>query len=527
MNASVRIRVLPAILPIDGREVEFQTTVTHIQWRYVNAIGAQAPWTDLIALSALVGPAGPSVEMRSNGSHIQYRVVGAVTWLDIVPLSDLSGPQGEQGPQGDVGPEGPQGVEGPEGPEGPQGPVGPGLADGDKGDLTVSGSGTAWDINDGAVTEPKHATGGVSTRALAAGAVTEAKMLAALVADLRMVGPGDGRSALIYHSATTVALNGETSFAMSGFRFRARYKKGRAPVFAAPAPNAFGQHIISIGNGTSTKGDLGAENWSTENTYYAAYVVANDGDAAAQFKVMPYISCLDTTGPQVRFGQTTENRRASANSLKSLQLPTNAINGVDCLIISETVDSRPNAWSGRVEKLSSTGTNYALIQGGNYGGIAQWDWLLPAPPGFQHYRYLGTFYRDTAEIRNFADSGTIVATRGGENTQANIDGAITSAVKVPFDSFISPLATAVIFAHGDTISGSHDGNLVSRWGTDESNHDIGEFYYRYVGADSASYVHQFPHLPFSFQQALYCYSGGSLNIAGTTRHAYPRGWLEP
>lgn len=40
----------------DGGLVEYQTTATHIQWRYVGG----TTWTNLVALSAITGPAGPS-----------------------------------------------------------------------------------------------------------------------------------------------------------------------------------------------------------------------------------------------------------------------------------------------------------------------------------------------------------------------------------------------------------------------------------------------------------------------------------
>lgn len=39
----------------DGREVEFQKTATHIQWRYVGAVS----WTNLVALVDITGPQGP------------------------------------------------------------------------------------------------------------------------------------------------------------------------------------------------------------------------------------------------------------------------------------------------------------------------------------------------------------------------------------------------------------------------------------------------------------------------------------
>lgn len=111
------------------------------------------------------GPAGPTGAVGADGAD------GA------------TGPQGEtgeQGIQGDPGPQGEPGVSdtpGPEGPEGPAGPEGPPGADStvpgppgadgadgadgapgagtppddNYGDITVSGSGTVWEINDSAV----------------------------------------------------------------------------------------------------------------------------------------------------------------------------------------------------------------------------------------------------------------------------------------------------------------------------------------------------------------------------------------
>ena len=48
---------------IDGREVEFQTTATHIQWRYkATSTQTASAWTDLVALEDIKGDDGSNIE---------------------------------------------------------------------------------------------------------------------------------------------------------------------------------------------------------------------------------------------------------------------------------------------------------------------------------------------------------------------------------------------------------------------------------------------------------------------------------
>lgn len=116
-----------------GDPAEFQTSATHIQWRIA---GSGTAWQDLVALDDLEGPTGPanqlgigsvtkdvtadasitgsypnqvlnlvlpkgdagdSVEMKKSATHIQWRLVGASTWIDLVPLTDIKGNQGDAG----------------------------------------------------------------------------------------------------------------------------------------------------------------------------------------------------------------------------------------------------------------------------------------------------------------------------------------------------------------------------------------------------------------------------------------------
>ena len=77
----------------DGREVEFGLSSTHVQWRYVGDVS----WTDLIALSSLVGATGATPELQATATNLQWREPGGV-WADLVALEDLRGPRGYLGP---------------------------------------------------------------------------------------------------------------------------------------------------------------------------------------------------------------------------------------------------------------------------------------------------------------------------------------------------------------------------------------------------------------------------------------------
>ena len=158
----------------DGRNIELQTTGTHIQWRYVGDVN----WTNLVALTTITGPQGPAgadgatgaigpqgpigntgatgpqgdtgptgpqgatgntgangrnIELQTNTTHFQWRYVGDPTWTDLVALTLITGPQGPAGTNGADGATGPQGTTGTTGATGPQGAVGPQGPQGDPG----------------------------------------------------------------------------------------------------------------------------------------------------------------------------------------------------------------------------------------------------------------------------------------------------------------------------------------------------------------------------------------------------------
>lgn len=71
------------------------------------------------------GPAGPSIELRVTSTHIQWRVYGSPSWVDLIAIEDITGPEGPEGPQGITGDRGEKGDKGDKGDTGATGATGP------------------------------------------------------------------------------------------------------------------------------------------------------------------------------------------------------------------------------------------------------------------------------------------------------------------------------------------------------------------------------------------------------------------
>lgn len=115
--------------------LEMRANATHVQYKYVDG----TTWNDLIPLSEITGAQGPqgiqgvqgiqglqglqgpiglqgdpgptgaqgapgpAIELQKTATHIQWRVVGAATWINLVALTDITGPQGATGATGATG----------------------------------------------------------------------------------------------------------------------------------------------------------------------------------------------------------------------------------------------------------------------------------------------------------------------------------------------------------------------------------------------------------------------------------------
>lgn len=135
----------------DGREVEFNVSTTHIQWRYKG----ETEWENLIALADLNGAAGTNGTNGADGAdgrEVIIKVVGEnLVWFYegeendttkhniIASLASLKGDKGDTGAKGDKGDTGAQGAQGEKGDKGDKGNKGDTGAQGEKGDKGDTG----------------------------------------------------------------------------------------------------------------------------------------------------------------------------------------------------------------------------------------------------------------------------------------------------------------------------------------------------------------------------------------------------
>lgn len=76
-----------------GREIALRVSGGFVQWQYAG----ETAWNDLVALSALVGPAGQNGQtptFRVSGAKLQWQLPGAASWTDLFDLSVLTGTPG-------------------------------------------------------------------------------------------------------------------------------------------------------------------------------------------------------------------------------------------------------------------------------------------------------------------------------------------------------------------------------------------------------------------------------------------------
>jgi len=328
------------------------------------------------------------------------------------------------------------------------------------------------------------------------------------------------RAAVRYQSPTSVSISCARNILMGGFRFFGQYSKGRAPMFSRASG---GQQAVSL---TS---DLGAESAAHLDGWYAVFACANDGDAAPVFKLMPCLRAGSVLGSQVTLCSAAEGIHTNTATTYNWSAVNN-LNGVDCLVINETVDGRANAFSGRVTTITANTTTTVTL--GTVGTVGTLDWLLPAPPGFDHYCYQGMFYYETpGDVRNIGDSGQLVKAKminiaDPDWSATGQVGTIASPVALSFGGYISPLATAVVVAETASFSTASLGSYASYYDIDGGQHVVQSTYGQKEGTPTETMFYDGITLPFCFSQTTYYSNDGSLIAQRTGGQLEIKGWIE-
>jgi hypothetical protein len=298
---------------------------------------------------------------------------------------------------------------------------------------------------------------------------------------------------------------------MGGFRFRGQYSKGRAPTFAMPSNKV-----------VTSPGDLGGMTAKTDENWYAIFACANDGDAVATLKMMPFLRVGSVAGSALNLQQFKEGS-VSVITQTYAWTSTNNLADTDILVISEG-----GGFSGRVAKITANSSSQIVVD--TVGSIAVGSTLLPAPPGFDHYVYLGSFYFDTAEVRNIYDSGSLVKAKMIYTLLPD-----TSTGSFPYPTFtvidctgyICPLATAVVLDSSCTLSTASAGTYAEYFGGDEANHIVQSAFVQKDNSGNLNVVFDNIQVPFLYPQTFAYANDGSLTSTRTSGQFNITGWIEP
>lgn len=360
----------------------------------------------------------------------------------------------------------------------------------------------------------------VLTIMISPNAVGREGMASALSNGLAAVQAGP-RDVLYYNAAQQVRITRRHAV-MAGFRFGGQYSRGYAPTFPL---------VTQIADLAAMKG---AEAQTKNEAWYAVFACANDGDASAVLRLMPYLR-LGTPSqgvfPTVKGGEgfnysaDTDYPMAVDHIWKS----TNNLVGTEALLISENA-----GWSGRVTTVAFNDNNEISFKAP--GSLTKGDFVLVAPPNCKYFVWLVDFYRDTAEVRNIYDSGFITKSKM-INVKRTLDGSDVSVGEYPSGAksktvdmrgYISPLATMGIIDTSLVLNTASTGSYTEYYDGDGSAHIFDtRAITKSISGIAGTVVFSNIQVPFLYHQSFVWSNAGGLAKARANGQFNVTGWAIP
>ncbi len=329
----------------------------------------------------------------------------------------------------------------------------------------------------------------------------------ALAAALKPI-PAGPRDAIQYVANNRVSFTRKTA-TMGGFRYKGQYQKtGRQPSFPING------NVANVSTMQAALSALKFEAW------YAIFVVADDDDTQAEIKVMPYLRLAAPSGGSADIIAGGENVTDLTATASHSWTSTDNLAGTDCLVIHET-----KIFSGRTASITANSATSITLD--DMGSLDAGDFILPAPPGYDHYCYIGSFYLDGSEVRNIADNGVGASSRAVNHSSATGSGTVTTYEEIDWRGYICPLATGIVINLTQTLNTGSTGELLQRMSIDSSNHDVWEKYETKGYAAVKRCWEPRIDLDFGQSSSTWYQNAGSLTAQTTSRQFEIRGWKEP
>ena len=317
------------------------------------------------------------------------------------------------------------------------------------------------------------------------------------------------RHLLRYAGATAVQVQA-WQFQMNGMRYHGGHSRRSAQSW----PAASSTSVIS------TDRDLGAERTVARQNWYAIFAVAHEADLYASFRLMPFLRVAGMQGATALLACAGEGVHDNAPTSYAWTSADN-LAGAECLVLREA-----GGYSGRMTTL--TGNQAGAVTLADPGSLTTGDWLLPAPPGFEHYGYVGSFYFDTAEVRNFYSHGTTVCSKMIYLLQPHCDGAWPQpGVEMDASGYISPLATAIRIDSSCVLSTDDRGTYAEYFDPDGGRHVVYSAARQKENPGNLPVVISGVEVPFLYPQRFWFSNAGPVAAARISGQLNVTGWDEP